>query len=397
MTDHEAFFKFLAQTSPSPVGLEVVRAEGSYLYTADGRRYLDFLSGISVANVGHSRPEVLDAIVDQVKRHLHVMVYGEYIQSAQVRLAARLAGLLPESLSVVYFTNSGTEANEGALKLAKKFTGRSRLVSFEGSFHGDTQGSCSVTGREVYRKPFEPLLPGVGFLPFDEIAPLRRIDDRVAAVIIEPIQGEGGIRIPSREFLIALRRRCNETGSVLIFDEVQTGFGRTGRLFAFEHFGVIPDILTLAKGMGGGMPLGAFVSRGEIMKTLSENPPLSHVTTFGGHPVCCAAALAGLEVILKERLADRAARAGGEIQHRLREIGKKTGRVKEVRGMGLMIGLEIVTAPMTERLVKRSFELGLILGWTLHSNTVVRIAPPLTLSDQEVEEGLTTIERVLSE
>ncbi|HET6371223.1 MAG TPA: aspartate aminotransferase family protein, partial [Nitrospiria bacterium] len=348
MTDREAFFKHVAQTSPRPIGLEVDRASGSYVYTVDGKRYLDFISGICVANVGHSHPDVVRAVVDQAQKHLHVMVYGEYIQAPQTRLAARLAGLLPESLSVVYLTNSGTEANEGALKVAKKFTGRKKLISFEGSFHGDSQGACSVTGREIYRKPFEPLLPDVSFLPFDRIDPLRRIDERTAAVIVEPIQGEGGIRIPSRVFLSTLRRRCSSVGALLIFDEVQTGFGRTGRLFAFEHFGVVPDILTLAKGMGGGMPLGAFVSRPEVMKALSEKPPLSHVTTFGGHPVSCAAGLASLELIVGERLAERGGVLGERIQERLRKIGGKSGLIKEVRGKGMMIGLEIADGAATE-------------------------------------------------
>jgi acetylornithine/N-succinyldiaminopimelate aminotransferase len=395
MTDREAFFRHVAQTSSRPIGLEVDRASGSYVYTVNGRRYLDFISGICVANVGHAHPDVIRAVIDQAERHLHVMVYGEYIQAPQARLAARMAGLLPEALSVVYFTNSGTEANEGALKVAKKFTGRQRLVGFEGSFHGDSQGACSVTGREVYRKPFEPLLPDVSFLPFDRIDPLRRIDERVAAVIVEPIQGEGGIRVPSRVFLSTLRRRCSAVGALLIFDEVQTGFGRTGRLFAFEHFGVVPDILTLAKGMGGGMPLGAFASRPEIMKTLSENPPLSHVTTFGGHPVSCAAGLASLELIVRERMAERGADLGERLQDRLREIGAKSKRVREVRGKGMMIGLELAEGPVTERFVRQALERGLILGWTLHSDTVVRIAPPLTLSEEEMEEGLAIIEAAL--
>jgi len=374
------------------MGLEISRALGSHLYTRGGKRYLDFISGLCVANIGHTHPAVAKAVIRQVQDYLHVMVYGEYIQAPQVRLAAKLAGILPESLSVVYFTNSGTEANEGALKLAKKFTGRPRLISFEGSFHGDSHGSCSVTGRSIYRKPFQPLLPGVTFLPFDRIAPLSRITSSVAAVIIEPIQGEGGIRIASKGFLRQLRRRCSEVGALLIFDEVQSGFGRTGKLFAFEHFGVVPDVLTLAKAMGGGLPLGAFISRPDIMKTLSEDPPLSHVTTFGGNPVSCAAALATLGVILEENLADRAARIGALIQNRLKRVQRREGAIKAVRGRGLMIGLEFFDPVTSRRFVKSAFDRGLIVGWTLHSQTVVRIAPPLTLTDEELKEGMDTLE-----
>lgn len=389
------FLKHLCQTSPHPIGLEIDRAAGSYLYTRGGKSYLDFISGIGVANIGHTHPRVVQAVRQQAEKYLHVMVYGEYIQSPQVALAARLAALLPSPLSRVYFTNSGTEANEGALKLAKKWTGRTRLISFEGSFHGDTHGACSVTGREIYRKPFEPLLPGVAFLPFDDLKGLRKIDDRVAAVITEPIQGEGGMRIPGDAFLPALRKRCTEVGALLIFDEVQTGFGRTGRLFGMEHWQVVPDILTLAKSMGGGMPLGAFISSSKIMKTLSENPSLSHVTTFGGHPVSCAAGLAGLNVLIEKNLPQRADRMGRKIQEELRELGKKTKAIRDVRGKGMMIGLELSDAKTTARFVRRAFKRGLILGWTLHTDTVVRIAPPLTLSEAEMTEGLQIIEAAL--
>ncbi|MDC4204710.1 MAG: aspartate aminotransferase family protein [Candidatus Manganitrophus sp.] len=389
------FRRYVCQTSPHPIGLEIDHASGSYLYTTDGKAYLDFISGIGVANIGHTNRAVVKAIQTQAEKYLHVMVYGEYIQSPQVELAARLAQCLPKKLSQVYFTNSGTEANEGALKLAKKWTGRKRLISFEGSFHGDSHGACSVTGREIYRKPFEPLLPGVAFLPFNDLDALKQIDDSVAAVITEPIQGEGGMRIPDDRFLPALRARCTEVGALLIFDEVQTGFGRTGKLFAMEHSETVPDILTVAKSMGGGMPLGAFISSPEIMKSLSVDPPLSHVTTFGGHPVCCAAGLASLNFIIENDLPGRADGMGEKLRSALRKLGQEIETIRAVRGKGLMIGLELSNQKETARFVQRCLKAGLILGWTLHTNTVVRIAPPLTLSEKELREGLRIIEKAL--
>jgi acetylornithine/N-succinyldiaminopimelate aminotransferase len=325
------------------------------------------------------------------------MVYGEYVLPVQVELAARLARLAPPPLDTVSFTNSGTEANEGALKLAKKWTGRQRLVAFEGSFHGDSHGSLSVTGREVYRRPFQPLLPDVLFLPFDDIAALERIDETVAAVITEPIQGEGGMRVPGDAFLPALRQRCTDVGAPLIFDEVQTGFGRTGAMFALEHWGVVPDILVLAKALGAGLPLGAFIGSAEPMRALSTDPPLSHVTTFGGNPVCCAAALAGLEVMEREALPRRAAATGQALRAALREIGERLGGVVDVRGKGLHIGMELESPSLTERFVRGAFERGLILGWTLHTQRVVRIAPPLNLSEADMQAGLDVMGAALTE
>jgi len=391
----EQFFKHICQTSAAPVGLEIARAQGACLFTRDGRRYLDFISGIGVANIGHGHPAVVQAIQRQAERYLHVMVYGEYVLSPQVDLAVKLATLLPDPLERVYFTNSGAEANEGALKLAKKFTRRRKLVSFEGSFHGDTQGACSVTGRAIYRKPFEPLLPGITFLPFNRFERLNEINDTVAAVIVEPIQGEGGIRVPDDAFLPALRARCSEVGALLIFDEAQTGFGRTGRLFAMQHWQVVPDLVTFAKAIGGGMPLGAFVGRPELMACLSSNPPLSHVTTFGGHPLSCAAGLASLKILTAEELPERAEKIGTLIQGRLKGIARRASMIRDVRGRGLMIGLELSSAAAAERFVSAVFERGLILGWTLHTECVIRIMPPLVLSETELAEGLQIIEAVL--
>ncbi len=378
------------------MGLEIDHAEGVTVTTKNGKNYLDFISGIGVANIGHTHPAVVKAIKKQAERYLHVMVYGEYVQAAQVDLATKLATVLPGPLSQVYFTNSGTEANEGALKLAQKHTGRKRFISFEQSYHGDTQGACSVTGRDIYRKPFEPLLPGITFLPFNETNRLCEIDHQVAAVITEPIQGEGGIRIPDQDFLPALRARCTEVGALLIFDEVQTGFGRTGRLFALEHWGVVPDIITLAKAIGGGMPLGAFVSSPNIMATLSTDPPLSHVTTFGGHPVSCAAGLASLKVILENDLPQKADQLGEKIKDALRDFARRHSCIRDVRGKGMMIGLELSDADTTAGFVGKALDKGLILGWTLHTNTVVRISPPLTLTEKELEKGLDIIDKALA-
>lgn len=388
------FLRYVCQTSADPMGIEVAQARGCRITDRAGRDYLDFISGIGVANIGHAHPAVVKAVADQAARYLHVMVYGEFILEPQVRLARRLAELTGSPLSVVYFTNSGTEANEGALKTAKKYTGRKKFAAFKNGFHGDSQGSLSVTGRAVYQKPFRPLLPNVGFLEFNRPNDLKAIDRQTAAVIVEPIQGEGGVRVPSDAFLPALRKRCDETGALLIFDEVMTGLGRTGKPFAFQHWNVVPDILVLAKALGGGMPLGAFIGRPELMKTLSTDPPLSHVTTFGGHPVCCAAGLAAMEILIGENLPERAARLGKILMDCLKELAG-IGGVKEVRGKGLLIGFELDDAELTERFVTFCREAGLILGWTLHSNTVVRLAPPLIITEAELDEGLGIMRRAL--
>jgi acetylornithine/succinyldiaminopimelate/putrescine aminotransferase len=388
------FRRHVCQTSPEPMGLVVVRAEGATVWDADGRAWLDLLAGMGVANVGHNHPAVLAAVRAQLERHLHVMVYGELVQEAQVRLAARLAGLLPPPLSVVYFTSSGAEAIEGALKTARKHTGRPQLVAFDGAFHGDTLGALSLGGNPLYRTPFEPLLPGVVRLPFDDEAALAAIDRDTAAVVVEPVQAEGGVRIPRPTFLQALRRRCTETGALLVFDEVVTGFGRTGRLFAFEHAGVVPDLLVLAKALGGGLPLGAFVGSPEVLATLARDPPLAHVTTFGGHPLSCAAGLAALEVLLREALPARAAALGATLHGRLSTLVGRGG-LAAVRGMGLLLGLEFAEAAACARFTRRARDLRLLLGWTLHRDTVVRLAPPLVLTDAEAERALAAIATAL--
>jgi acetylornithine/succinyldiaminopimelate/putrescine aminotransferase len=389
-----AFLRHVCQTSAAPLGLVVDSADGAWIRDTHGRRYLDLLAGIGVAATGHRHPAVMRAIEEQSRRYLHTMVYGEHIQAPQVALAQRLAELLPPPLSVSYFTNSGAEAVEGALKTARKATGRSGLVAFGGSFHGDTFGALSVGASTIFRRPFEPLLPGVQFLPFDRVDLLDLVDERVAAVIVEPVQAEAGVRIPGPEFLPALRQRTRETGTLLIFDEVITGLGRCGRLWASEHWGVVPDLLVLAKALGGGLPLGAFAGPPEIMATLSHDPPLAHVTTFGGHPLSCAAGLASLEVIAGERLWERSAALGREFDSRLRgRVG--LGALAAVRTLGLLIGLEFATVEVARAFVEGCLARGLLVGWTLHAERVVRLAPPLVLSDEETETALGTIALVL--
>ncbi|MBM4254312.1 MAG: aspartate aminotransferase family protein [Deltaproteobacteria bacterium] len=386
-TSREAFFRYVCQTSPEPMGIEVARAHGCVVVDKNGTEYLDFLSGIGVASIGHTHPAVINAIKEQAERYLHAMVYGEYVQEPQVRLAQRLAEVAPSPLSVTYFTNSGTEAIEGALKTARKYTGRSGFVSFFGSFHGDTFGSLSVGGNPLYREPFEPLLPDVTFLPFNVTTALDSIDETIAAVLIEPIQGEGGVRIPDDDFLPTLRRRCDDVGALLIFDEVITGFSRTGKMFAAEHWQITPDIMVLAKALGGGMPLGAFMSTPEIMATLSTDPPLAHVTTFGGHPVCCAAGLASLNFMLETNLPQRAQEKGQELLSQLRSLVGH-GEFTNVRGRGLMIGMDFASPEATKHFVQHCFAAGLILGWTLHRDTVVRLAPPLIISTSEIDQAI---------
>lgn len=386
------FVRHLAWTSDHPLGLEIERAEGPFLVLTDGRKLIDFISGIAVSSLGHRHPSVLRAIRDQLDRHLHVMVYGEFIQAPQVRFAKQLASVLPAALDSVYFTMSGTEANEGALKLAKKYTERGRMVAFEQSFHGDTHGSLSVTGRRVYQDPFRPLLPGVTFLPFGDFEALEHIDDAVACVIAEPIQGEGGMRLPPPGWFAALRARCTAMGALLVLDEIQTGFGRTGHLFAFEHEDIVPDILTLAKAMGGGMPLGAFVANTEVMQSLRRDPPLSHVTTFGGHPVSCAAACATLHVLQDEGLVERALWIEERARTRLRHI-----LITDLRGKGAMLGMDLKNTRVAKQVVEQCLQRGVLLGWTLHSGTVIRIAPPLNIPEDTLNEALDIITEVLDD
>ena len=388
---HTTFQKYLCQTSPEPLGLDIDYAKGIYLYTSDGQRYIDFISGIGVSNIGHQHPQVIAAIKSQLERHLHVMVYGEYIQEAQVQYAQRLAELAPVDDGVVFFGNSGAEAVEGALKTARKFTGRKKYIAFEGGYHGDTYGALSAMSSSYYREPFEPLLSEFEFIPFNDISALEKIDHSVAAVLFEPVQGEAGVRIPSAEFLTALQERCQLTGALLIADEVMTGFGRTGKLFACEHWQIHPDIMCFAKALGGGLPLGAFVGRQEIMQTLSNNPPLAHVTTFGGHPLSCAAGLAALEVLLDDDLVKRSAIIGKRLLSSLQAELPESRFVKDIRGLGCLLAIEFHTEEVTQKFVTKCMKENLIIGWTLHRTTIVRAAPPLCMSDSEIEEAVEII------
>ena len=383
------FLRYVCQTSTAPLGIVIERAQGASLWDAAGREYLDLLSGMGVANLGHGNPAVLEAIARQAQQYLHVMVYGEVVQGPQVALARRLAALTPGDLSVSYFTSSGTEAVEGALKLARKYTGRSRFVAFRGGYHGDTLGSLALCDNAIYRRPFEPLLDDVEFLPFGSSAELARIDERVAAAVVEPIQCEGGVRVPADDFLPALRARCDAVGALLVCDEVMTGLGRTGSWFACQHWNVCPDVLVLAKALGGGLPLGAFVSRPSVMRTLSHDPPLAHVTTFGGHPLSCAAGLAALDVAAHQQLAQRAAALGEHWRARLRTLIGPA--LREVRGRGLLIGLEFAAPEVTQSFCAAALARGVILNWTLHRDTVVRLAPPLVISDADSERALGVI------
>jgi acetylornithine/succinyldiaminopimelate/putrescine aminotransferase len=389
------FLRHLAQTSGAPIGLEIERAEGSWLYCSGGERYLDFISGIGVSNLGHGNSEVLGAIEQQAKRHLHVMVYGEYVQGAQVELATQLASVLPPSLGRIYLTNSGTEAIEGALKVARKYTGRPGFVAFDGCYHGDTTGAMALGGNPVFRNPFGTLIGPVRHLPYGEVRFLNLIDDSIAAVVIEPIQAEGGVRIPSLDFVVGLRRRCDEVGATLVFDEVLTGLGRTGRLFGFEHFGVVPDLIVLAKALGGGLPLGAFCGSDQQIGTLARNPALGHITTFGGHPLSCAAGLAALNVTVREKLWERAALQGAKIVALLREAVAEP--VIAVRGIGLLIGIEFRESALAQAFVARTIERGVVVNWTLNAERVVRLAPPLTIGDEEIQFALRAMGQALRE
>jgi len=389
-----AFARHLAPTSPEPIGLVVDRAEGPWIVGAGGRRYLDLLSGIGVANVGHTHPRVVAAVEAQNRRHHHVMVYGEYVQEEQARFAEELCAVTPPGLDAVYFVNSGAEAVEGALKLARKATGRLRYVTFAGAYHGDTFGALSVGGNRLYQLPFGTLVGPVQVLPFGDAGALETIDDTVAGVIVEPVQGEGGVRVPPDGFLSALAARCRAVGALLILDEVMTGFGRTGRLFACERWGVVPDVLVLAKALGGGYPLGGFVASRELLAVLAQDPPLSHVTTFGGHPVSCAAGRAALQVMLEEKLPERAERVGEAWRAQLRDRLEPLG-ARDVRGLGLFVGFDLLDAAVTSRFVTACLERGLLLGWTLHHDNVIRLCPPLVTPEDVLAGAAKTMAEVL--
>ena len=389
-TSKQLFLKYLGQTSQSPLLLEVEKAEGVFMYGPSGEKYLDLISGVSVSNTGHRHPGVVNAIRQQLDAYMHLMVYGEIIQSPQVKYAELLSKHLPPSLSSTYFVNSGSEAVEGALKLARRFTGRGKIVSFRNAYHGSTIGALSIQGSEDYKTAFRPLLPDVWLAEFNNPESLDIIDSKTACVIIEPIQGEGGIITPHDAFLKILRKKCSDVGALLIFDEIQTGFGRTGHMFATGLYEVVPDIILLAKALGGGMPLGAFISSPEIMASLISNPVLGHITTFGGHPVCCAAGMASMQVIIDEDLIhncrQRSAQFMNELKHEL---------ITEIRGEGLMLAVQTGNPAVVRYAIQKAPEFGLILDNFLFCDNAFRIAPPLTITADEVSMACRQITALL--
>ncbi|MBS7564535.1 aspartate aminotransferase family protein [Mucilaginibacter sp. Bleaf8] len=382
LTLRQLFLANNAQTTDFPLLLEFERAEGVYMYDAGGKATMDLISGIGVSNIGHSNPYVIDAIKQQVDKYMHLMVYGEYVQTPQVRFAEKLVSLLPDSLQSVYFTNSGAEAVEGALKLAKRYTGRHQMIACYNSYHGSTHGALSMMGNEEFKQAYRPLLPGTSFIRFNHTGDLELITQETACVILETIQGEAGIRVPDLAYMQALRARCSATGTLLILDENQTAFGRTGKLFAFEHFGIEPDILVLGKALGGGMPLGAFVASSQIMGALKDNPILGHITTFGGHPVCCASGLASLEFLLKENLVSQVAEKEAIFKHLLIHPA-----IKQIRGKGLMMAIELESFELNKKIIDRCIENGIITDWFLHCSNSMRIAPPLIITPAEIEKA----------
>ena len=390
------FLAHVAQTSPSPMLVGVERAEGVFFYTPEGKRYYDLVAGVSVSNVGHGNPAVVAAGQEQAARYMHVMVYGELIESPQVRYAARIAGLLPGALDSVYFVNSGAEAVEGALKLAKRATGRTELISMRRAYHGSTHGAMSMMGApegEEWKNAFRPLLPDTQAIAFNDFADLDRITHRTAAVLAEPVQGEAGVRPPVPGYLEALRRRCDEVGALLIFDEIQTGMGRTGAMFAMQRYGVVPDIVCLAKALGGGMPLGAFVAPHAVMETLQSDPTLGHITTFGGHPVCCAAGLAALEYLLEHHVVEEVEAKGALYEELLRDHPA----VREIRRSGLLLAVELGNSERLYRIMERFKEIGILSDWFLYCDTAFRISPPLIITEPEIRESAALIRQALDE
>lgn len=374
--------------------VEVARAEGSFFYTPEGKRYYDLVAGVSVSNVGHANEAVVRAVQEQAARYMHIMVYGEMVEAPQVEYAARIAQLLPGELESVYFVNSGAEAVEGALKLAKRFTGRTEMISMRRAYHGSTHGAMSMMGApegEEWKGAFRPLLPDTAAIEFNDFDALRRITRRTACVLAEPVQGEAGVRPPQPGYLEALRRRCDEVGALLIFDEIQTGLGRTGAMFASLKYGVTPDIVCLAKAFGGGMPLGAFVARHEVMDTLQHNPTLGHITTFGGHPVCCAAGLAALNYLLDNQVVEQVEAKGALYERLLADHPA----VREIRRSGLLLAVELGESAKLYRIMELFKEEGILSDWFLYCDTAFRISPPLTISEEEIRDSAAIIRRCL--
>jgi acetylornithine/succinyldiaminopimelate/putrescine aminotransferase len=388
----QEFFKYQAQTTPYAAGFEVEKAEGSYIYGKDGRAYLDFVAGVSANTLGHSHPKVVNAIKEQADKYLHVMVYGEYAQEKPVELCKLLAEATPETLEVTYLVNSGAEAIDGALKLAKRYTGREEIISMKNSYHGNTHGALSVSGNEFHKREFRPLLPMISFIEFNNEEEFSKITEKTACVIAETIQGAAGFLTPSQNYFKNLKKRCEEVGALLILDEIQPGFGRTGKLFSFEHYDMVPDILVMGKGMGGGVPVGAFMSSAEIMKSLQHSPKLGHITTFGGNPLIAAASYATLKEVLESGLMNEVE----EKEKLFRELLVHP-KINKVNGRGLMLAVELESPEYTLEVAKRCMEKGLIVFWQLYRNEFMRISPPLTISKEEIKKGCEIILEALNE
>lgn len=386
------FMRYVAQTSFAPLSAEIAKAEGVFMYTPDGKKIIDTVSGISVSNVGHCNPKVVQAVKEQAEKYMHLMVYGEMIQSPQVQLAKRLTEVLPENLNNVYFVNSGSEATDGSLKLAKRFTGRKEIISFKKAYHGSTIGAMSIWGSDKYNKAYKPLLPGVKRLNFNNMSDLEKITDKTACVITEVIQSEGGLNIPEIEWVKALRKRCDETGALLILDEVQMGMGRTGKMFGFENFGIVPDIVNLAKALGGGMPIGAFVADKKIMEAFCE-PPLGHITTFGGHPVSAAAALASLNFIIDEKLPEKATAKGEYFETLIKDHPK----VKRTWGIGLFRGIEVDKKVDMWKFLHKALENGVLSDLFIFREHAFRFTPPLTITNEEIVYAVNLLKKTLDE
>ncbi|OIQ40577.1 MAG: aspartate aminotransferase family protein [Bacteroidetes bacterium MedPE-SWsnd-G1] len=378
----EDFLKYQAQTSPHPLSLTISKADGSYIYDSSNKKYLDFIAGVSANSLGHNHPKIKKAIIDQLEKYTHVMVYGEFIQNPQLELTKELAKHLPEKLNTTYLTNSGTEATEGALKLAKRFTGRSEIIACKNAYHGNTQGAMSVCGVEEQNKAFRPLIPGIHFIEFNNELDLEKITTNTAGVIIETIQGGAGFIEPTNNYLKKVQNRCNEVGALLILDEIQTGIGRTGKFFGFENYNCVPDIVITGKGLGGGMPIGAFISSHKIMSSLREKPKLGHITTFGGHPVIAAAAL----VTIKEVTSSNLISATLEKEALIRSLLIHPA-IKEIRGKGLMLALILESSELVSKVILHCLDEGLLLFWLLFEGRAIRITPPLTISTEEIKEG----------
>ncbi len=392
LSQRQLFLQHIGQTSDFPLMLEIERAENIYMYDTIGKRYIDLISGVSVSNLGHRHPKVVEAIKAQLDKYMHLMVYGEFVQTPQVEFAKLLAAQLPDSLNCTYFVNSGAEAVEGAIKLAKRFTGRREIIAFRNAYHGSTVGAMSLMSDSTFTAPFEPVMPEVQFLDYNNENDLLRITEKTAGVFAESVRGEAGMEMPVNDFLKKLRARCTEVGALLIIDEIQTGFGRLGTLFGFQMFGIVPDIFTIAKGMGGGMPIGAFVSSKEILDSFKTNPVLGHITTFGGHPVCAAAALASLQVILDEKLCESVERKGELFRQLI-----KSPLIRSINGTGLFLSVELKDFEQLQRFMKKLIELGALTDWFLFSDYRFRITPPLIITDDQIVEACELINKALAE